>query len=75
MKLANKSFENVEQIKYLGTTITKQNLFQYEVNNKRPNSGKASTIQSRTFVFSSDVQKRKYYNMQNCNFACGSVWV
>jgi hypothetical protein len=28
MKIANRSFENAAQFKYLGTTVTKQNLIQ-----------------------------------------------
>jgi hypothetical protein len=34
-----------------------------------------STIQSRTFVFSYAVWKYRHWNIQNDNFACGSVWV
>jgi hypothetical protein len=33
-KIANRSFGNVSQIRYFGTTVTNQNLFQ-EINNSR----------------------------------------
>jgi hypothetical protein len=40
IKTANRSFENVSQFKYLGTTITDQNLIQDEIK-KRLNYGNA----------------------------------
>jgi hypothetical protein len=40
IKIANRSFENVSQFKYLGTTITNQNLIQDEIKG-RLNSGNA----------------------------------
>jgi hypothetical protein len=38
IKIANRSFGNVSQFKYLGTTVTNQNLFQEEIK-RRLNSG------------------------------------
>jgi hypothetical protein len=40
IKITNRSFENVPQFRYLGTTITKQNLIQEEIK-RRLNSGNA----------------------------------
>jgi hypothetical protein len=40
MKIANRSFENVSQFKYLGTTVTNPNLIQEEIK-RRLNSGNA----------------------------------
>jgi hypothetical protein len=40
MKIANRSFQNVSQFKYLGTTVTLQNLIQEEIK-RRLNSGNA----------------------------------
>jgi hypothetical protein len=40
IKIANRSFENLSQFKYLGTTVTNQNLIQEE-NKRRLNSGNA----------------------------------
>jgi hypothetical protein len=41
VKIANRSFENVSQFKYCGTTVTNQNLTQEEIK-RRLNSGNAS---------------------------------
>jgi hypothetical protein len=40
IKLGNRSFENVSQFKYLGTTVTNQNSIQEEIK-RRLNSGNA----------------------------------
>jgi hypothetical protein len=40
IKIGNRSFENVSQFKYLGTTVTDQNLIEEEIN-RRLNSGNA----------------------------------
>jgi hypothetical protein len=40
IKVANRSFENLSQFKYLGTTVTNQNLIQEEIK-RRLSSGNA----------------------------------
>jgi hypothetical protein len=47
IKMANRSFGNVSHLKYLGMTVTNQNLIQEEIK-RRLNSGNV-TIWSRTF--------------------------
>jgi hypothetical protein len=46
--IGNGCFENVALFRYLGTTITNENLIQKEIKRKL-NSGMLATIQSRTF--------------------------
>jgi hypothetical protein len=51
MKIANRSFENVSQFKYLGTTLTNQNLIQEEIK-RRLNSGNACYHSVQNLLFS-----------------------
>jgi hypothetical protein len=48
IKIANRSFENVTQFKYLGMTVTNQNLIQEEIK-RRLNSCNACYQQSKSF--------------------------
>jgi hypothetical protein len=61
------------QFKYLGMTVTNQNLIQEEIKSSL-NSINAChhSVQN---LLSSRCKKRKNQNIQNYNFACGSVWV
>jgi hypothetical protein len=51
IKIANRLFEKVSQFKYLGTTVTNQNLIQEE-NKRRLNSGNACYHLVRTLLSS-----------------------
>jgi hypothetical protein len=50
-KIANRCFENVEQFRYLGTTVTNQNLTQEEIK-RRLNSGHACYHSVQNFLSS-----------------------
>jgi hypothetical protein len=52
IKIANRPFENVSQIRYMGTTVTNQNFILEEIK-RRLNSGNACYHSIRTFFFSS----------------------
>jgi hypothetical protein len=55
MKIANRTFENVAQFRYLETTVTNQNLIQEEIK-RRLNSGNALLpFSPEPFIFSSAV--------------------
>ena len=50
MKIDNRSFERVEEFKYLGTTLTNQNSIQEEIKSKLK-SGNACYLSVPSFVF------------------------
>jgi hypothetical protein len=75
IKTANRSFENLSQFKYLGTIVTNQNLIQDDIKRRLNSSNALLQFSQEPSVFSSAVEKHKDYNIQDYNFACGSVWV
>jgi hypothetical protein len=75
LRIANRSFGNVSQIKYLRTTVINQNLIQDEIK-RRLNSGNACYQLVQKLLSSRLLSKKlKNKNTQDYNFACGSVWV
>jgi hypothetical protein len=58
IKIGNRTVENVSQFKYLGMTVTNQNLIQEEIK-RRLNSGNACYHSVHNLVFSSAVEKCK----------------
>jgi hypothetical protein len=66
MKIGNRPFENMSQLKYLGTTVTNQNLIQEEIK-RRLNSGNACyhSVQNllSSHLLSKNVKVRIYKNI------------
>jgi hypothetical protein len=67
IRMANKSFENVSQFKYMGTTVTYQNFIQENIKSNRI-LVMLATIQFRTFYFLVCCLKLKKYNIEYYNF-------
>jgi ribosomal protein S2 len=75
IKMANRCFEYVAQIRYFGTTETNQNLIREEIK-RRMNAGNACYRSVQKLLSSRQLSKNaKNSNIQNYNFACGSIWV
>jgi hypothetical protein len=73
MKTANRCFEYVTQLRYLGTTVPNQNLIREEIK-KRLNSDNAC-YHSVQKLLSSRLLSKNIKIIQSYDFACGSVWV
>jgi hypothetical protein len=75
IKVASSSFENVEQFRYLGTTVINQNLIQEEIK-RRLNSGSVCYHSVQNLLSSRLLSRNvKIRTHKTCNFACGFVWV
>jgi hypothetical protein len=73
IKIGDRSFENVVQFKYLGATITNQNLIQGEIK-RRSNSGNACYSSLQNHLLSRLLSKNVKIGIYKTNFACSFVW-
>jgi hypothetical protein len=75
VKIANRCFENVEQVRYLGPTTATQNLIQEEIK-RRLNSGNACYHSVENLLSSRMLSRNIKIRIYKTNvIACGSVWV
>jgi hypothetical protein len=72
IKIENKSFERVEEFKYLGATLTYRNSIREEIKS-RLKSGNACYHSVPNLLSSRLLSKNT--TVQNYNFTCCSVWV
>jgi hypothetical protein len=72
IKIGNRSCENVSQFKYLGMTVTNQNLIQEE-SKRRSNSGNACYHSVQNLLSSHLPSKNVKVRIYKTNFACGSI--
>jgi hypothetical protein len=73
-KIANRSFENVLQFKYLGTTVTNLNLIEEEIK-RRLSSGNACYHSVQSLLSSRLLSKNLKMRIYKINFACDFVLV
>jgi len=75
LKLGNKTVENMEQLRYLGTTLKNQNSVHEEIKSKFKSENVSFHLVQN--VLSSNLPSKNVKNQdtQNCNFACCFVWV
>ena len=74
MKMDNSPFERVEELKYLGTTLTSENSIQEEIKS-RMKLANACYYSVQNLLSSSLLSKTLKINIYNYNFACGPVRV
>jgi hypothetical protein len=74
VQISNKSFETVEQFRYLGTTYTNQNTISEDIKNRLKLGNSCYHSVQNLFVFQFGIQKYVDEDVQNCNFTC-FMWV
>ena len=67
--------EKVEELKYLGTTLTNQNSIQEEIKSRLKLGNTCYYLVQNFFVFQFAIQNFKDQDIYYYNFARGSVWV
>jgi hypothetical protein len=76
IKIANRCFQNVAQFKYLGITLTHQNIIHEEIK-RRLNSGNVfyHSVQNllSSHLLSKNIKTGIYKTIYN--YVCGSEWV
>jgi hypothetical protein len=65
--------QNREQTDYLGTTVTNQKLIQEEIKRRLNSDNACYHLIQKPSDFSPAVERLKNQNIEDCNFACGSV--